>query len=101
MPWAKGESGNPEGRPKKQYSITSFLREIGEEVVDDETKETRAQRLARKLWVLAEDGDRAFAQYLVDRLDGRPKERIEQEGETVVRIVWNDGQDTDKATEAT
>ncbi len=91
MAWQKGESGNPNGRPRNRYSITAFLREIGEEPVPGEDGLTRAKRLARKLWDQAEDGDRQLAQYLVDRLDGKPKERIEQEGETVVRIVFEQG----------
>lgn len=79
------------GRPPKEYSITAILREKGKAVVDPETGQTRAERLAELLMALAEGGDKQAIQYLIDRLDGKPKERIEQEGETVVKIVFDHG----------
>lgn len=89
MPWEKGESGNPSGRPKKEYSVTALVRAKGEAVVDPVTGQTRADRLAEQLWGMAEGGDKQAVQYIIDRLDGKPKERIEQEGETVVKIVFD------------
>ena len=100
-PWQEGESGNPNGRPKKQYSLTSMLREKGEEVLPD--GRTRAQALAQKIWELAEDGDRIMAQYLIDRMDGKPKERVEHSESHVAQIVLvtDDGTGTGTAeTEA-
>lgn len=93
--YAEGHKSNG-GRKPKQYSITAMLRSKGEAIVDPVTGQTRADRLAEQLWGIAEGGDKSIAQYIIDRLDGRPKERIEQEGETLIRIVWDDGQ-TDKA----
>jgi len=89
--FAPGHRDMGAGRKPKEYSITSIIREKGKAVVDPETGQTRAERLAELLMSLAEGGDKQAIQYLIDRLDGKPKERVEQEGETVVRIVFDHG----------
>lgn len=88
MAWQKGESGNPGGRPKKQYSLTEKLREIGEEPSSDGVG-TKYEHVCRLAWADAEAGDASARREIVDRLEGKPKERIEQEGETVVKIVFD------------
>jgi hypothetical protein len=93
--WKAGESGNPGGRPKKAYSITQMIRETGESIVDEATGETRAQRLARIMWEQAEGGDRQMAQYIVDRQDGKPKERVEHSESRVLRVTLDDGTEDD------
>jgi len=94
--FVKGESGNPGGRPKKAYSLTAMLRDAGEKVVDPETGLTRAQQLAETMWAQAEAGDRQMAQYIVDRMDGKPKERVEHSESQVLRVTLDDGSDDDK-----
>jgi hypothetical protein len=86
------------GRKPKEYSVTALVRARGEVVVDPVTGQTRADRLAEQLWSMAEAGDKQAVQYIIDRLDGKPKERIEQDGETVVRIVFDDGTDETTAS---
>lgn len=98
MPWEKGESGNPGGRPKKAYSITQMLRDAGEQVVNEETGETRAHRLARIMWEQAEGGDRQMAQYITDRQDGKPKERVEHSESRVLKVRLDDGSDDDQGS---
>ena len=98
MPWQKGESGNPDGgkgRPKRKYSLTEKLREIGEEPSSDGVG-SKYEHICRLAWADAENGDASARKEIVDRLEGKPKERIEQEGETVVKIVF----DNDKADPA-
>ena len=96
-----GVSGNPAGRPKKAYSITQMLRDAGEQVVNEETGETRAQRLARIMWEQAEGGDRQMAQYITDRQDGKPKERVEHSESKVLRVRLDDGTDDDTGSAET
>lgn len=91
-PWQKGQTGNPHGRPKNAYSLTAMLRERGEEMRED--GRTWAQALSEKMWQIAvEEGDRAFGIYIVDRLDGKPKERIEHSESHIAQImlVTDDG----------
>ena len=67
MAWEKGQSGNPTGRPKKGQTLTDAL----EAAIDKET-------LAKALLDLVADGNIAAIKYAYDRIDGRPKETIEQ-----------------------
>ena len=76
--WEKGQSGNPKGRPKKEYCLTDILKEQGN--VDIETPEglkTRKQAISEKLWTMAQDGDITAIKYLMDRVDGKPLQQIE------------------------
>ena len=91
--WQPGESGNPAGRPRKAHSLTQMLREYGEGV-DVEGGPTRAQVLAGVLWRLALEGDRDIAKYIIDRQDGKPKERVEHSESRVLRVTLDDGTDT-------
>jgi len=65
--WKPGVSGNPSGRPKKGHTLTDALAEA----IDKED-------LARALLDLVKDGNIAAIKYAYDRIDGRPKETIEQ-----------------------
>jgi hypothetical protein len=85
------------GRKPKEYSVTALIRAKGE-AVDPETGQTRAEKLAALLWEIAEGKDKQAIQYLIDRLDGKPKERVEQEGEAVVRIVFDNDKDSPTAS---
>lgn len=76
--WKAGESGNPSGRPANPESITNLMRLAGDMVGPD--GRTRKEVLVEKLWRKAEEGDFRVAEYIVDRLEGRPKERQEVTG---------------------
>jgi len=77
MPFSKGQSGNPQGRPKKGETLTDLLREKIEVPKTAKEKLTRKERIIEQLITLAEGGDLAALKYLFDRIDGRPKESIE------------------------
>jgi len=65
--WTKGVSGNPNGRPPKEQSLTEILRNK----VDPE-------EVADKLIQMAiENEDMAALKYIYDRVDGRPKESVD------------------------
>jgi hypothetical protein len=71
--WKAGESGNPTGRPPNPESITNLMREVGNMVGVD--GRTRKEALVEKLWEKAEKGDLRAAEYIIDRQEGRPRER--------------------------
>jgi len=77
MPFSKGQSGNPQGRPKKGETLTDLLREKIEAPKTAKEKHTRKELIIERLITLAEGGDLAALKYVFDRIDGRPKESIE------------------------
>ena len=77
-PWKPGQSGNPGGRPPNPESITNLMRQAGDMVGVD--GRLRKQALVEMLWRKAEKGDLRAAEYIVDRLEGKPKERQEITG---------------------
>jgi ribosomal protein L17 len=94
MPFNKGKSGNPQGRPKKGETLTDLLREKIETTKTAKDKLTRKERIIEKLIVLAEGGDLSALKYLFDRIDGRPKESIELTDGAVdakLREIMNSG----------
>lgn len=91
MPFVKGQSGNPKGRPKEDNSITSMLRKYGgEKVVHREGQElTREQAIALDMWSEALDGNQRVREYIVDRLEGKPtqvNETINYEPPKVITV---------------
>lgn len=72
IPIKKGEVRNPNGRPKKELSMTNALREILNEV-DPKTKIERYKKLLNMAIEKAEQGDNDMIKYLVNRIDGMPR----------------------------
>jgi len=97
--WKKGETGNPNGRPKKLPEIDKLLAEVlGEE------KEgiNAAQAILIMLRSKASKGDIRAAQLLLDRAYGKAKQQIDvtSQGEkvTVPTIIFSDGTKKDADT---
>ena len=79
-----GQSGNPNGRPKKAACLTDILRGQGniEDVkLEDGTKISRKEAIARKMWSMALGGDPVIMKYLYDRIDGKPKATVDMKVE--------------------
>ena len=94
MPFSKGKSGNPQGRPKKGQALTDLLREKIETKKTNREKLTRKEKIIEKLITLAEGGDIAALKYLFDRLDERPTETVEMTDGAVdqkLREIMNGG----------
>lgn len=68
------EDINRNGRPPKDWTMASLIREAGEEA--GETGEPRKKIIARKLAELAEKGDMQAIKEFNDRLDGKPKQNV-------------------------
>jgi hypothetical protein len=70
MPWIKGQSGNPGGRPKEEHDIRKLARSRGKEAVDtlyEIMTDEKAPPSARIAASVA----------LLDRGYGRPEQRFE------------------------
>jgi hypothetical protein len=83
MTWARGQSGNPHGRPKSGRAFAEALRAVGEEGGNLEA-------VAEKVWELARGGDLRAIQLIAERLDGRPL-NYEEIREARADEAWENG----------
>lgn len=73
-PWQPGQSGNPNGRPKKEITISDILRAGLDEKIDGKTR--REHILNKVLW-MAGAGDKWAIEFIADRTEGKALERVE------------------------
>lgn len=81
MPFKKGISGNPNGQPKKGFSITAIMKDYLNGTIMNEKEEviSRKQILVMRLFELAMKGDIKAIQHVLNYCEGMPKQRIEIE----------------------
>lgn len=87
----KGESGNPNGRPKGK-TITERVRDLLESNPD------RAAAIVEAGVKAAEDGDFQFWKYLCDRMEGTPAQQMNFTGEVThhVKVIERINRNNDK-----
>ena len=92
--WKKGESGNPNGRPRKNKSLSEELRRVLQERAPD-LEQTNLQVIVAKLVEMARDGDKDILRYVFDRLEGRPAQAVELTGDKArpLRIEYVKGEE--------
>ncbi len=73
MPWKKGQSGNPGGRPQDRHFRKALIAEL--RAAGDSMPELR--QISRKIIDQALDGDLAAANVIWDRLEGKPMQSHE------------------------
>jgi len=79
MPFTKGDPNcNRKGRPKKGLALNDVIEESSRETVldGDGKRRERLHVLVNRMWDMALAGDGTMAKYLVDRLGGKPTEKI-------------------------
>ena len=72
--WKKGQSGNPNGRHKKGYSITEWFREMLDSKPD--VKDAIGKSIMKK----ALEGDTAAQKMVWQYMDGMPSQNLELTG---------------------
>ena len=78
----KGESGNPNGAPKKAESLTGLMREFLRNIPEGQ-KQTYKDIFIQKVYKQALNGDTACIRLIWNYLDGMPEQRMQ---------LGNDGQ---------
>lgn len=73
-PFKKGQSGNPNGRPKKLPEVDKLLADILSEEKDGITA---AEAILKKLRQMAARGNLRAAEILLDRAYGKAKQSID------------------------
>lgn len=84
--WKKGQSGNPAGRPKVD-SVTKAIRKLLNEGLNGEPL---YEAIARVAIQKALRGDKAFWQFVVERMDGKVADQMHQSGQVEVIVKYED-----------
>ena len=74
IPFQKGVSGNPKGRPRKEVCITTWLKEFADKSITapiDAKNLTYAQAAALSAWKAAAKGDLPEYNFIIERIEGK------------------------------
>jgi len=95
-----GRSGNPAGRPKKEFCIPDILRSVGNEPADAKNPDgpTKLEVILSRVYDAAFSGNLKAAQFIAERLEGRPRQTIENLGGLMdeLKITFEGGRDQGK-----
>lgn len=76
MPFVKGQSGNPNGRPPREWTMAELIRDALSEQ-EQQTGKSFKHLVAEKLARMALGGDIQAIKEINDRIDGRPKQHTD------------------------
>ena len=78
MPFQKGKSGNPDGRPPKGSAVADVLNDLlTREVLNTSRNKVQViEAICEKLIDLAMEGDLKAINILLDRVDGKPRQQV-------------------------
>lgn len=76
MTFVKGQSGNPGGRPKKEWTWSGILTEVGDSV-EVKSKKKFKELVAKRIWVEAVNGNLGAIKEIFNRMDGMPPQSMQ------------------------
>jgi hypothetical protein len=88
----KGQSGNPLGRPKKGETFSEALERESEEMVNNGSISKR-DALAKVLYNEAAKGNLKAIEMIMDRIDGKPRQSIDQTNKNLSVIISQEDAD--------
>lgn len=80
----KGQSGNPNGRPKKLPDIDKLMAEV---LGEEKDGLDAASAILKKLRQMAVRGNLRAAEILLDRAYGKPNQKIENVGKVKIKVT--------------
>lgn len=77
--WKPGQSGNPNGRPKRDWTFKGLIEEALEEAAEIKNGGTIIWKKAfiKRLVQKAVSGDLKAMEMIMDRLDGKPQQKLD------------------------
>ena len=78
--WKPGQSGNPNGRPKDQFSFMGILRSALAE--ENKSGHSVGERIVMRYINLALQGNQQAAEALMARIDGKPAQSLTLKGDS-------------------
>ncbi len=76
-PWQPGQSGNPNGRPKKEHCISSLLDIKLHKITNKKKRATLADEISNIIISMAKKKDRWALETILDRTEGKAKQDIQ------------------------
>tara|TARA_Y100001963_G_C6792847_1_gene456654 strand:- start:81 stop:479 length:399 start_codon:yes stop_codon:yes gene_type:complete len=73
----KGQSGNPNGRPKGSRSIPDMLLKIGSEDGTKDGQYTKLEVVLRRVFEYALDGKSWAVEFIADRTEGKVRQELQ------------------------
>ena len=99
MPFKKGQSGNPGGRKKRDWTWSGLLEKVGEEV-EPKSGQKFKELVSRRIWIEAVNGNMIAIKEITNRMDGMPAQTNILAGDGVspltIRIVDDKPYDTNR-----
>ena len=122
MPWVKGQSGNPNGRPPKSRALTAILERAGSRTVEIDGKRVSGKRfMAQALFEIVTTGETRLAsgreivagpqawleivKFVYAQIDGPPPKDVniggQEDNPFIIDVVWDEtGLIDDQAADA-
>jgi len=72
--WKKGQSGNPNGRPKSGFALNEYITDLANVEIKD--KKTMLEAVVAKVYKEALNGNMTAVNFLADRILGKPNQSI-------------------------
>ena len=93
-----GVSGNPGGRPKREWTWAGLLEDAVNEMLEskDGTKIEAKKAIAKRIARMAVEGDIMAQREIMNRMEGMPKQGVEHSGSIDLPQPIYGGKSTDK-----
>ena len=85
--WKKGESGNPNGRPKKEFALNDHIRSFAN--LEGKDKKTMLEKVVETVYGEALAGNMTAVSFLADRILGKPQQSVslKEESTEPIKII--------------